>query len=220
MTMNRSNANRKIVRVGKEQGMHNIAQQQGTTRIIYDCLPLASGAQSQTLRFFENVNNRKFPFTNINQNKLNKGETLSLEYFSFQIVATAAGTDRVVSVLPIDNISAGTNALYRSDLSILIAEDTVVKKLPLQSMYAPFNKDSRFYGDITVNPGVPALIANLGMPNDVFHFVNPIVIPQDLEFVMPLQLPAFTATFNVDNDYYLMITMEGLGTLFSPKTTY
>lgn len=217
---NPTGANRKIVRVGKEMGMPNIAQQQGTTRIIYDCLPLSSGANSQTLRFFENVNNRKFPFTNINQNKLNKGETLSLEFFSLQILTVQAGTQRVLNVLPIDNIAAGTNALYRSDMSILIAEDTVVKKLPLQSMYAPFNKDAKFYGQILVNPGVPALEANIGMPHDCFHFVNPIVIPQDLEFVMPLQIPAFTFIPGPDTDTYLMLTMEGLGTLFSPKTTY
>lgn len=213
-------ANRKIVRVGKQMGMPNVAEQQGTTRIIYDCLPLAGSATSQTLKFFENVNNRKFPFTNLNQNKLNKGETLSLQYFSFQILSCVKNTSQVLNVLPLDNIAGGTNALYRSDLSILIAEDTVVKKLPLQSMYAPFNKDSKFYGQILVNPGVPALVANLGFPHDCFHFVNPIVIPQDLEFTMPLQLPAFALLPNPDVDFYLMMTMEGLGTLFSPKSTY
>jgi hypothetical protein len=213
-------ANRKIVRVGKQMGMPNIAEQQGTTRIIYDALPLQSSGVSQTLQFFQNVNNRKFPFTNLNQNKLNKGETLSLQYFSFQILSCAAGTDRVLNIFPLDNIAGGTQALYRSDLSILIAEDTVVKKLPLQSMYAPFNKDAKFYGQVLVNPGVPALEANLGFPHDAFRFVNPIIIPQDLEFVMPLQLPAFTGAFDPAADFYLMMTMEGLGTLFSPKTTY
>lgn len=213
-------ANRKIVSVNNAQGAKNINQQQGTTRIIYDSLLLTAPGTKQTFRFFENVNTRQFPLTNITENKLQIGESIAMQRFSFAILQTVKNTLTVLNILPLDNIAAGTNAIYRSDLSISIAQDQVIKKLPLHSMYAPFNKDSRFYGQILVNPGVPALEANLGFPQDVFHFDNPIVVPPQIEFVAELQLPAFNATFVDTSDFYLTMTIEGLGSLYAPKATY
>ena len=215
------NANRKIVTVANSMGIQNANKQQGTTRIIYDALPITSSATTQTLRFFENVNNRKFPFTNLNDNKLNVGETLALQYFSVSIMNVDSGTDKVGGIQCLDNLNGGTNSLYRSDLTVKIAEDTVVKKLPLQSMFAPFNKDSKFYGNLQVNPGnTTGLWADIGRPHDCFHFVNPIILVQQLELVIELQIPAFTGNFQAGQDYYLVLTLEGLGSLFAPKTAY
>jgi len=213
--------NRKIVAVNAAMGAKNIGSQQGTTRIIYDALLLGSSTQAQTLRFFENVNNRKFPYTNLSENKLQIGESIALQRFSFQILTIQTSTNAVINILPIDNIAAGQNALYRSDMNIQIAQDTVVKKLPLHSMYAPFNKNAKFYGQILVNPGTPSLEANLGMPNDVFYFDNPIIIPPQIEFVCELQIPKYiSAAAQEDVSTYLMVTLEGLGSLYAPKSTY
>lgn len=217
----RGGANRKIVQVNNKLGIKNIQNQQGTTRVIYDALPISNANSGQTLRFFENVNNRQFPFTNINENKLQVGESLALQRFSVALLTTDVNTGAVLNVLSIDNIAAGTNALYRSDLSFSLAQDTVIKKLPLHSMYAPFNKDSKFYGNIFVNPGAgPPFEAQLGLPQDVFYFDNDIIVPQQIEFVAELRLPQFTLTLNAFANYYLLLTMEGLGSLFSPKTAY
>lgn len=215
------NANRKIVSVNRAMGAKNIGSQQGTTRIIYDALLLGNSTQKQTLRFFENVNTRQFPYTNLNENKLQIGESIALQRFSFQILTIKTSTGQVLNILPIDNIAAGTNPLYRSDMNIQIAQDTVVKKLPLHSMYAPFNKDAKFYGQILVNPGTPALEANIGLPNDVFYFDNAIVIPPQIEFVCELQIPSYvSAPAQEDTLTYLMLTLEGLGSLYAPKSTY
>lgn len=216
----RPNANTKIVRVNKEMGATNIAQQQGTTRIIYDSLLITNTTTRQTYRFFENVNTRQFPLTNLTENKLQIGESIAMQRFSFSLLSCIKNTLTVINILPLDNIQGQGNAMYRSDLNIQIAQDTVVKKLPLHSMYAPFNKDSKFYGQILVNPGVPALEANLGIPNDVFHFDNPIIIPPQIEFIAELQMPAIASPINPDIDTYLVMTLEGLGSLYAPKSTY
>jgi hypothetical protein len=220
MRQNINNSNRKIVTTNEKLGIKGIQNQQGTTRIIYDSLPIDSSTQVQTLRFFENVNTRKFPLTNLTENKLQIGESIVLERFSFYILSIDKVTKQVRAVLPIDNIQAGTNAIYRSDMSIDLGQNRVVKSLPLDAMYAPFNKDAKFYGQILINPGVPALTANLGMPNDVFYFDNPIVIPQQLEFVVELKIAPFAATFNDTSDFFLVCKLEGLGSLFAPKVAF
>ena len=217
----RGTANTKIVRINKEFGNKNIAKQQGTTRLIYDALEINNGLSGTVLQFFQNVNTRKFPFTNLNENKLQVGESLALQRFSLLLLSTDPVTDTVFNVLPIDNIAAGTNALYRSDLSISLAENTVVKSIPIHSMYAPFNKDSRFYGNVLVNAGAgPPFEADLGIPHDVFHFDNPIIIPKDIQFVVSLQLPKFVLTLTPGVKFSLLLTLEGLGSLFSPKNAY
>jgi hypothetical protein len=214
-------ANRKIVSVNQNMGAKNILDQQGTTRVIYDSLKITNTTVKQTLRFFENVNTRQFPFTNLNENKLQIGESIALQRFSFALMVTEKNSSTVKSILPIDNLAAGTNAIYRSDLNVNIAQNQVVKKLPLHSMYAPFNKDAKFYGQILINPGTPALEANLGLPNDVFYFDNPIVIPPQIEFVLELEMCAFTSSLQPDTqDVYLVCTLEGLGSLFAPKYNF
>ena len=87
--MTPGNANRKIVTVNNAQGAKNINQQQGTTRIIYDSLPLVNGVNpKQTLRFFEGVNSRVFPFTNLTENKLQIGESIALQRFTFFLMVS------------------------------------------------------------------------------------------------------------------------------------
>lgn len=215
-----NNVNRKIVRVNDNMGVKGINKQQGTTRYIYDCLPINNVASNTTLHFFQGVANRQFPFTNLNQNKLNIGESLALQRFSLCLLGTNSTTGAVTSVLPIDNLAAGTNALYRSDLTVNIAQTEVITKLPIHTMYAPFNKKAQFYGQVLVNPGEPTQIANLGIPHDVFHFDSDVIIPPQLEFVAHLQLPAFNLNLATGQNFFLMLTLEGFGSLFAPKATF
>jgi hypothetical protein len=68
----------KMVAVNNKFGNSNIKNQQGTTRVIYDSLPLDGRT---TFRFFENANNRTFPLTNIGSegNRLEVGSTFTIE---------------------------------------------------------------------------------------------------------------------------------------------
>jgi len=65
----------KIVSVNNKFGNTNIKGQQGTTRVLFDSLPLDGSTE---LRFFENSSSRQYPFTNIGAegNRLNVGENL------------------------------------------------------------------------------------------------------------------------------------------------
>lgn len=214
--------NSKIVRVNDKIGAKGIGKQQGTTRVIYDSIEIVSGATT-TYNFFENVNSKRFPFTNLTQNKLQVGETIALQRFSMFIVVYdfTVPTAPVASIIyPLDAPQLGVQGIYKSEMSFQISQDTVIKKLPLTSMFAPFNKSAQFSGQVDIN--VFGVNIGLSRPHDVYEFDNPIVIPPDIEFIAPVQIPnIFTgglpaAPFKA----FLTLSIEGLGSLFSPKSTY
>ncbi len=214
------NAGRKISRVTDAMGVKGIAKMQGTTRIIYDAIVLQSSTTQQTIKFFEDVNTRKFPYTNISENKLQVAETIAMQRFSMAILEvdiTNPALPLIVSINPLASIGQ-FKPLYRSDLSISIAQDQVVKKLPLQSLYSAFNRNSQFNGSQTF--GNAGVTTSFEVSHDVFHFDNPIVIPPQIEFVAQLQIPAFTLPAAPNREWRMMMTLEGLGSLFAPKSTY
>lgn len=218
---NRSyNAGRKITRVTDKMGVKGIGNMQGTTRIIYDAIVLQSSTTQQTIKFFEDVNTRKFPYTNISENKLQVAETIAMQRFSMAILEvdiTNPALPLIVSINPLASIGQ-FKPLYRSDLSISIAQDQVVKKLPLQALYSAFNRNSQFNGSQTFGAG--GTTTSFEVSHDVFHFDNPIVIPPQIEFVAQLQIPAFTLPVAPNREWRMMMTLEGLGSLFAPKSTY
>lgn len=210
------NANTKIVRVNDNIGAKNINKMQGTTRVLYDAVKFVTSANNVTLNFFENVNLKKFPFTNISENKLQVGETIAVQRFSFAIMNCVLNTGTVTLIKPIA-YEPTFWGLYASQMSFSIAQDQVLKKIPLHTMYAPFNKNSRFFGN-AVNQAVGGPMLSTEEPQDVFHLDNPIVIPPQIEFTAQLQIPPVTVTDT--SDFYMVMTIEGLGSLFSPKATY
>lgn len=214
-------AGAKIVSVTDKLGIKGMQNMQGTTRIIYDSVPLASSASKTDLKFFENVNTRQFPLTNLTENKLQVGETIAMQRFSFMIVAieTVGGipNGKVTDVQTLASINE-FKPMYRSDLSFSISQDQVIKKLPLHSMYSPFNKDSRFNGSQTFGAG--GNTSSFEISHDVFHFDNPIVIPPQIEFTGTLTIPPITLPVTPNRAWYMVMTLEGLGSLFAPKSNY
>jgi hypothetical protein len=221
MNRNKMYAGNKIPQVTSNMGIKNIANMQGTTRIIYDSIRLQATTTISAIQFFENVNTRKFPFANIPENKLQVGETIAMQRFSLSIIEVDITNPAAPKVLFQNPISYGLDfqSLYRSDLSIAIAQDTVVKKLPIHAMYAPFNKDSRFVGSETfgINPGTTL---SFEKSHDVFHFDNPIVIPPQIEFTATIQVTPITLPVTANREWHLCLTIEGLGSLFAPKSNY
>lgn len=221
MNTRRTYAGSKIPQVTAKMGIKGIDKMQGTTRIIYDSIKLANTTTISAIQFFENVNTRKFPFSNIPENKLQVGETIAMQRFSLSIITvdvTNPLAPKVDGQEPLGSVLE-FRSLYRSDMSIAIAQDTVVKKLPVHTMYAPFNKDSKFVGSniFGTNPGITTTFE---VPHDVFHFDNPIVIPPQIEFTATLQVNPITLPVTPNKEYHICLTIEGLGSLFAPKANY
>ena len=220
MNIGKFSANNKIPNVTKNLGIKGIQNQQGTTRIIYDSIKLENTSTNSAIVFFENVNTRKFPFSNVPENKLQVGETIAMQRFSLSVIEvdiTIPTAPKVISQNPLA-YKLELQSLYRSDLSIAIAQDTVVKKLPIHAMYAPLNKDSRFMGSEVF--GNETSTTSVEKPHDVFHFDNPIVIPPQIEFTATLQVTPITVPAFPTREFHLCLTIEGLGSLFAPKSNY
>ena len=221
MNTRRTYAGNKIPQVTSKLGIKGIGNMQGTTRIIYDSIKLANTTTISAIQFFENVNTRKFPFSNIPENKLQVGETIAMQRFSLSIIGVDVTNPAQPKVTGQEPLGANLEfrSLYRSDLSIAIAQDTVVKKLPIHTMYAPFNKDSKFCG-ANIFGNNPGITTSFEVPHDVFHFDNPIVIPPQIEFTATLQVNPITLPVIPNQEWHICLTVEGLGSLFAPKSNY
>lgn len=210
-------ANRKIVEVANQQGVQGMQNMQGTTRIIYDAILLAATTTNTTVNLFENCKTRQFPLTNLTENKLQVGEAMALQRFSFYIIQCTTGTTNVLSVQPIAYFPQ-FHRLYGGVLNFTIAQDTVIKKLPLASMYAPFNPDSRFQGLFQTQPLAADPVTSYLTPQDIFHFDTDIILLPQLEFVAQVQLPPIALP--AGSDFYLAMKLEGIGSLYNPKSTF
>jgi hypothetical protein len=183
----------KIVGVNNKFGNTNIKNQQGTTRVIFDSLPLDGSTE---LRFFENAGSRQYPFTNIGAegNRLNVGETFVVQKVYFGIINT---TDGVYE--DFDTIGSATPTfIYLSEWSFLIANSQVIKQIPFLTSIVPgFNIDG------------------VNSRDEAFSTFTDIVIPPLLEYILTLRTPNYTATTQ-----RLVCFIEGTAGILAPQTTF
>lgn len=183
----------KVLQVSQRFGA-NAESSQFTERAIYDTLPIDTRS---TYRFFEGCNARTFPFTNISENKLQKQENMVVKYISLAVVTTTTNytTLPVVSVTDIGTLSS---ALYRSDLSLQIAQNQVLKPFPMDDMNPSLNPFARHTSHNVIRLGVD------------------LVIPELLEFVAVLQTTYVTAGTTKS----LQLKLHGQATIFSPRANF
>ena len=88
----------KMVAVNNKFGNTNIRNQQGTTRVIYDSLPLDGRTN---FRFFETANVRTAPLTNIGSegNRLEVGSTFTIEKIYLNAVTYDAANNTITASL-------------------------------------------------------------------------------------------------------------------------
>jgi len=186
----------KIVAVNQKFGNSGIKSQQGTTRLIYDTIPLSAGAGAKTLRFFEDSASRTFPFSNTGSdgNKLGVGNTMVIQSITFYLMTWDTTNLRFTNIQSLASFPYGATA----QLSFEIANNRVIKNLSLQESAPTFDK-------------------NIGATSDsTIELSTDIVIPPLLNFVCQLQLPYFTPTANT----YIRCVINGTGGIIAPRTTF
>lgn len=184
---------RKAIGVNDKFGNKGIKNQQGSTVIKYDSLPLDGRSE---YRFFEGSSQRNFPLANTGSdgNKLGVGNTLVVERAYLSLVTFEAGVPSLVA--PID-LTSDANILL-SEFSMAIANSEVIKHVPVLSWLPEFNK-----------------VAENNL-NTNFEFDTQVVIPPLLEYVATLRLPVGVTI----KDVYLRLTIEGTGAIIAPRTTF
>jgi hypothetical protein len=185
----------KLVAVNNKFGNLGIKDQQGTTRLIYDTLPLGA-AGAKTLRFFEDSASRSFPFTNTGSdgNKLGVGNTMVIQSISFYLLVYDTVNFRFDAVSPI----SGVSGLQDGMINFEIANNRVIKNYPLTELQPFFDKNDGVQNDCTLETETL------------------IVIPPLLNYVCELRTPYFTPGANT----FVRCVINGAGGIIAPRTTF
>lgn len=180
----------KLVGVNNKFGNTGIKDQQGTSRIIYDSLPIVTG--QTTYRFFEDSASRSFPFTNTGSdgNKLGVGDTMVISQVLFYVV-NGAEFDATVS-----GNFAGISPL--SMFNFEIANNQVIKKVTLTESLAQYNEN-------TSTDATPVVLE------------TQIVLPPLLPYVCELRLPIGLTT---SEGVRIFCQIIGTGGIIAPRTTF
>jgi len=182
---------RKLIKTANKFGNRGIKRQQGTTRLIYDSLPIDGRTE---FRFFDDVNSRIFPRTNLSNNQLNVGEALAIE----RGYLVASEEDAVTGLFTVTPMTIGTfSNIAMGELVIDITTQKVMKPIPVMSFFPEFNK-SAYHQNYTS-----------------FEFNTQITIMPLLEFSVNLRVPILPAIAVTD----LRWTMGGVGSILAPKAT-
>ena len=187
---------RKIIGTNDKFGNKGIKNQQGSTVIKYDTLPVDGRTE---FRFFEGSAQRNFPLSNSGAqgNQLGVGNSLTVERAYLTIITkdTETGVYNSVDRLQLNDIPGVTLA----EFGFSIANSEVIKNVPVLSWFPEFNK----YAENAINNN--------------FDFDTQVVIPPLLEFVATLR----TSTYTVPTvETYLRLTIEGTGAIIAPRTTF
>lgn len=186
----------KIVAVNNKFGNTNIKGQQGTTRVIFDSLPLDGSTE---LRFFENAGSRQYPFTNIGAegNRLNVGETFVVQKVYFGTITLDPDKG---AYMDFENLAPNAAAEWQfGEWSFLIANSQVIKQLSFQTCFQP-------------NFNVTAINGS----DEAFGTFTDIVIPPLLEYVLSYRINTYTAEPNKR----LVCFIEGTAGILAPQSTF
>jgi hypothetical protein len=188
----------KMVGVNNKFGNTGIKSQQGTSRLIYDTLPVGTNT---TFRFFEDSASRNFPFTNTGSdgNKLGVGDTMVIEsvQFSYIDVTTATGV-----ILESQSLFSLGDLYALGIFDFEIANNKVIKKLTLTEGLAEYSKSTNATSTTEI------------------ELETQIVLPPLLPYILNLQLPLAITAPGVGVTRYLRATIIGTGGIIAPRTTF
>ena len=194
----------KLVAVNSKFGNTGVKSQQGTSRIIYDSLPVTNNGQT-TFRFYEDASARTFPFTNTGSdgNKLGVGDTMVLGSVLFFAVQRN-NTTGVFSDTQ-QNLVGSNNSISLSYFNFEIANNQVVKKVTLSEAVI-------FYNNSTA-----AVNTNLVLETEI---VIPPLLPYVLELRTPLSLYALLGAPTAGHSWFVFAQIIGTGGIIAPRTTF
>ena len=194
----------KMVAVNNKFGNTNIRNQQGTTRVIYDSLPLDGRTN---FRFFETANVRTAPLTNIGSegNRLEVGSTFTIEKVYLNAVTYDAANNTITASLNGLTFAAGDTAVpfATGELDFFIANSQVIKQLPTSFVNGPnFNPTANNTND------------------HAFGFATDIVIPPLLEYIANLRTTSYATGADLQGYTHIQCFIYGTAGIIAPQTTF
>lgn len=188
-------AKQALILKNDQVGNTHIKNMQGTTRQLYHFLPLDG---RRVYQFFKQLNKTAFPFTNIDQNKLNAGETMGLQRAYFVYMNAKPQPDGSYDVNTFQDIQSSPigSQIAAGQWNFITANQQITKDIIVGSFQSQFNKGAKFY------------------LHSVFYFDTLSTLLENVEFYSTLQLGTMPA---VENGY-LGLVIEGVGSILNLKT--
>ena len=192
-------AGAKLALVNNKLGNPSLKKNQGSTFEIYDYIEVTGTiGTNQVLRFFGSVNTKTFPFTNIQQNQLQVGEALAVEYIALtRLEITTAGTvDKLTAQTSLLNVTG----LALSQFSLLLDNSRILKQNSLTRANSIFNPKGKTGA------------------NNLFYPDTDLTIPPQISFTAELQTPANTDTVAEGKKVFYGCHLFGTGAILNLKT--
>lgn len=221
---------RRIASVGRETYNRGLGKQQGTTRTIYDTIPL-TGAPN-VFNFFENLANKGFPWTNLNRNSFTDAEAMNIQRAYLTLIETSSDnpyeivsgtTIQTFGIFERKNVAFDptTKTQYAkfslAQGSIFVSGQQILKNFSFLSSDPRFNYKNQGFGGSgnTGSTGNEHLVGR-----EVYDFASPAVIPPNREFIVTVQVPPYVDPGAGENvTVYLRLTLEGFGAIPSVEGT-
>jgi len=186
--------NAKIALVNNKLGNPALKNNQGTSSEVYDYVEVTAGSAA-VVRFFDNVNTKTFPFTNIQQNQLQAGEALSIEYVAFTRLVVRSGELQSLTAL-----TTAVDELSLCGFQLLLDNSRLIKA----------NSLVRSFADLNTKGGTAA--------NSLFYPDTDLVIPPQIQFTAELNVPANTDSASEGEKVYYGCHLFGTGAILNLKT--
>lgn len=182
----------KQVMVNKARGVP-IWNSQGTSRNVYDSLAIVANQTHYT--FFDQVSNRPFPLSNLNDNKLDDMEDLVIQRISFSYITVGEG-DAIDEVSPV----ALLEPFHAGIFNIRLENNVVMKDYSLRKLASDFNPYSQYEGQsVIVGDTYPT-------------------IPPQTRFTVNLRLPDGWAAPGTET--HIVCLLDGAGAIGAARSNF
>ncbi len=187
----------KMALINNALGNPALKKNQGSTFEIYDYVAITTPGQTQTINFFGNVNTKTFPLTNIQQNQLGVGESLSTQYIAFSRIVQDNVTGAITQSGPlIQNVQGCALANF----SLLLDNSRIIKINSLTRSLSSFNPKGK-----TSN-------------NFLFYPDTDLTIPPQISFTLDLRIPTNTDVAVIGSTIFYGVHLFGTGSILNLKT--
>lgn len=194
----------KIISVASANGLSELVTNQPTDWAIYDMIDLSTSgsATANQVSFFNNVNSKTFPQTNLSSNTLTGGQCLGVYGVVFSIHTVTSGKFNKPVVL---EQAIGYEQLEMLDFSLVISGQQVLQNVSGLKGMSGTNPNGN-WGAVAA---VTTTITNTG--NNVIDLDSvPVILPNQL-FQINATLPQYTVP--AAGAAYLRCTLFGYGTI-------
>jgi len=187
----------KMALINNALGNPALKKNQGSTFEIYDYVAIGTPGTAQTINFFGNVNTKTFPFTNIQQNQLGVGESLSTQYIAFNRIVQDNTT---LAITQSFSLIATVPGLALSNFSLLLDNSRIIKVNSLMRSVTNFNPKGQ-----TGN-------------NNLFYPDTDLTIPPQISFTLDLRIPTNNDVAVVGSTVFYGVHLFGTGSILNLKT--